>query len=70
VILTGVRGNRAKTMGMLLDEAKDFFNMVLTAHKPEEAMDLIRKASDPSDTIVVTGSFYLVGEARRILNHD
>jgi folylpolyglutamate synthase/dihydropteroate synthase len=57
-------------MGMLLDEAKDFFNMVLTAHKPEEAMDLIRKASDPSDTIVVTGSFYLVGEARRILNHD
>lgn len=69
VVLTGIVGNRAKPVAMLVSEAKGLFKCVLTAQNVEEALDLARKASNPGATIVVTGSFYLVGEARRILNH-
>ena len=69
VILTGIAGNRAKPVAMLVQEAKGLFKCVLTAQNIEEAFGLLRKASNPGANIVVTGSFYLVGEARRILNH-
>ncbi len=69
-ILAGIAGNRAKTPGMLLEEAKGLFNLVLTAQNTGEAMELAGKVADPGDAIVVTGSFYLVGEARRILTND
>jgi dihydrofolate synthase / folylpolyglutamate synthase len=68
VILTGIAGNRAKPVAMLTEEAKGLFKCVLTAQNVEEAFRLARKASDPGASIVVTGSFYLVGEARKILN--
>lgn len=67
VILTGIAGNRAKTPGMLMDEARMFFKCVLTAGNIHEAFALALKAADPGATIVVTGSFYLVGEARKTL---
>jgi dihydrofolate synthase/folylpolyglutamate synthase len=67
VILTGIEGNRAKPVAMLVREAKGLFKCVLTAQNTREAFDLARKASNPGATIVVTGSFYLVGEARKIL---
>jgi len=67
VILTGIPSNRAKTVPMLLDEAKGLFKNVLPAQNVHEAFECIRKASNPGDAIVITGSFYLVGEARKIL---
>jgi len=67
VILTGIAGNRAKPVAMLVQEAKGFFKCVLTAQNVEEALALARKASNPGAMTVVTGSFYLVGEARKIL---
>ena len=69
IILTGIAGNRAKSVAMLLEESKGLFKCVLTAYDVEEAFSLARKASSSGTPIVVTGSFYLVGEARRILNH-
>jgi len=69
VILTGIAGNRAKPVAMLAEEAKGLFNCVLTAQNVGEALELAKKASSSGAHIVVTGSFYLVGEARRILNH-
>ena len=69
VILTGIAGNRAKPVAILIEEAKGLFKCVLTAQNVREAFGLARKASNPGANIVVTGSFYLVGEARRILNH-
>ncbi|MFA7255089.1 MAG: cyanophycin synthetase [Candidatus Omnitrophota bacterium] len=69
VVLTGIAGNRAKPVAMLVSEAKGLFKCVLTAQNVEEALDLARKGTNPGATAVVTGSFYLVGEARRILNH-
>jgi dihydrofolate synthase/folylpolyglutamate synthase len=67
VILTGIAGNRAKPVAMLVHEAKGLFNCVLTAHNIKEAFDLLKKLSPIGKEIVVTGSFYLVGEARKIL---
>ena len=67
VILTRISGNRAKPLGMLLAEAKGLFNCLLTAQNVREAFDLVKKASKPGMPIVVTGSFYLVGEARKLL---
>ncbi len=67
VILTGITGNRAKPVAMLLEEAKGLFKCVLTAQNIEEAFSLAKKVSDPGASIIVTGSFYLVGEARKLL---
>jgi dihydrofolate synthase/folylpolyglutamate synthase len=69
VILTGIGGNRAKTLGMLAEESKGLFKCVLMAQNMEEALDLLKKVSRTRETIVVTGSFYLVGQARRKLTH-
>lgn len=66
VILTGIAGSRAKPVAMLVDEAKGLFKCVLTAQNAEEALALAGRASNPGATIVVTGSFYLVGEARKL----
>lgn len=68
-ILAGIAGNRAKTPAMLLEEAKGLFKAVLTAQNAQEAVGLAGKVTDPGNTIVVTGSFYLVGEARRALKN-
>jgi dihydrofolate synthase / folylpolyglutamate synthase len=67
VILTGIAGNRAKPVAILVGEAKGLFKCVLTAQNIEEALELARKAANSGATMVVTGSFYLVGEARKIL---
>jgi len=67
VILTGIAGNRAKPVAMLIHEAKGLFKCVLTAQNVEEAFYLFKKASSRGSTAVVTGSFYLVGEARKLL---
>jgi len=70
IIVTGIANNRAKTAGMLLEEAKNLFKCVLPAQNTGEALRLARKVSDPSEPIVVTGSFYLAGEARKLLKTE
>ena len=67
VILAGIAGNRAKPIAMLVEEAKGLFKCVLTAQNSDEALKIVRQATDPGARVVVTGSFYLVGEARKIL---
>ena len=67
VILTGITGNRAKPVAILVHEAKGLFKCVLTAQNVEEAFYLLKNAASRGSTAVVTGSFYLVGEARKLL---
>jgi dihydrofolate synthase/folylpolyglutamate synthase len=67
VILTGIAGTRAKPVAMLVREAQGLFKCVLTAQNVKEAMDLFEKAAAARKTAVITGSFYLVGEARKLL---
>ena len=69
VILTGIAGSRAKPVALLLEEAKGLFKCVLTAQNIKEALKLMKQAAEPGAQAVVAGSFYLVGEARRILSH-
>jgi dihydrofolate synthase/folylpolyglutamate synthase len=69
IILTGIAGNRAKTVSMLLNEAKGLFKCMLPVRDIREAVELVRNVSNAGDSIVVTGSFYLVGEARKVLTH-
>jgi dihydrofolate synthase/folylpolyglutamate synthase len=67
VILTGITGNRSKPVAMLVDEAKGLFKCVLTAQNIKEALGLLKKIAPAGKKVVVTGSFYLVGEARKLL---
>ncbi|OGX14094.1 MAG: hypothetical protein A2351_00530 [Omnitrophica bacterium RIFOXYB12_FULL_50_7] len=69
IILTGITGNRAKPVAMLIEEAKGLFKCVLTAQNVGESLELAGRASNSGATITVTGSFYLVGEARKILKN-
>jgi dihydrofolate synthase/folylpolyglutamate synthase len=67
VILTRITGSRAKPVAMLLEEAKGLFKCVLPAQNVGEALTLAKQVARPGASVVVTGSFYLVGEARKIL---
>lgn len=69
VILTGIASPRAKIPGMLLEEGKGLFKCVLTAQNIKEALGLLKKAASPRSQVVITGSFYLVGEARKLLKN-
>ena len=68
-ILTRVENPRAKMVGLLLEEAKGLFKEVVPVQNVREAIAFLEKASNPGASAVVTGSFYLVGEARKILKH-
>lgn len=67
VILTCIAGRRAKPVALLVEEAKGLFKCVLTAQNAGEAFCLAEKVSNPGAVLAVAGSFYLVGEARKIL---
>lgn len=67
VIVTRVRSARAKPVAALIQEAKNLFKCVLPAQNIGEAVRLSRSVTGRGETIVVTGSFYLVGEARKFL---
>jgi dihydrofolate synthase / folylpolyglutamate synthase len=63
LILTAPKFSRA-----LRPEAlQEFDERGRTAPSIQEALDLVRQKASPSDVIVVTGSLFLVGEARTIL---
>ncbi len=65
VILTTVAGSRAKPVSLLTSEAKGLFSAVIPSKNVEEAFCFL-VAIKPK-MVVVAGSFYLVGEARKIL---
>lgn len=66
-ILTRAATPRAQEIGKLLIEARPYFKTIYPAATTQEALDLARRLSGPKTLIVVTGSFYLIGEARKIL---
>ena len=69
VVLTRVGNPRARSVGALLDEAKGLFKCVVPAQNTEEALALARELTGDGEKILVTGSFYLAGEARKILKN-
>lgn len=66
-ILTPTANPRSQEIGVLLSQARKRFSRIFPAGSPDEALQLASKVADQNTLVVVTGSFYLIGEARRIL---
>ncbi len=69
ILLVPIRNVRAKSLGMLLKEANGLFDVLVPVQNFGEAMVFLRKNTLPGSRIVVTGSFYLVGEAKKALKN-
>lgn len=63
-ILAQSRNTRAREVASLLLEARHYFKTLIPALSAQAALGLARKLAQPGDLIVVTGSFYLIGEIR------
>lgn len=63
-ILTQAKTSRAKEVNLLLVEAKDAFKTLIPEVSAANALARAKKLAEPNDVIVVTGSFYLIGEIR------
>jgi len=63
-ILTRSGTTRAKEVGTLLYEARGHFREIIPMDSSKKALALAREIARPDDLIVVTGSFYLIGELR------
>ena len=63
-VLTQSRTSRAKDINLLLAEAKNYFRAVIPIPDAREAWTMAKKLARPGDLVVVTGSFYLIGEVR------
>ncbi len=69
VILSPTINPRTREVGNLLAESRNLFKMIFPVSGVQEALELSRKLSESKTLIVITGSFYLIGEARKALNH-
>lgn len=67
VILTSGFSPRAKEMETLLVEARDLFPRIFPAAGVQDALRLARGFAAKKGLVVATGSFYLIGEMRRLL---
>ena len=65
-ILTRSRSPRAKEIATLLGEANGHFKEIIPVDSPVRALGMARKLAGPQDLIVITGSFYLIGELRKL----
>lgn len=63
-ILTQSRTARAKEIELLLTEAYGKFREIIPTSSSRKAFTLAQQLAGPRDLIVVTGSFYLIGEIR------
>ncbi|MBI4114963.1 MAG: bifunctional folylpolyglutamate synthase/dihydrofolate synthase [Candidatus Omnitrophica bacterium] len=63
-ILTHSDSLRSKEVATLLAEAKGKFPVLIPMNSSKEALAYAKKLARPEDMIVITGSFYLVGELR------
>ncbi len=64
IVLTKARAARAKDLAELLVEAQPFFKRIFPVSDSLKALDLAREIAGAAGRVVVTGSFYLAGEAR------
>ncbi len=64
VVLTQASAPRSQDVSVLMKESQGLFARVFPAENIDTALSLSRKITGPKDRILVTGSFYLAGEAR------
>ena len=68
VILTEAFCLRSRKTEELIDEAKKYFKLIFLTKSIKDALELFSNRANYKETAVITGSFYLVGEAKEILN--
>lgn len=64
IVLTRARSPRSRDVSDLLVQAQPYFSGIFPVCDSSEALALARRISGPSGRVIVTGSFYLAGEAR------
>ncbi len=67
VILTRTSNPRTQEVSRLLSQAESRFRNVFPAASPSRAFELAGKIAGPGTLVVVTGSFYLIGDVRSML---
>jgi len=67
VIVTRAANPRSQEIGTLLGQARGRFQRILPAAKIPGALQLAGRLAARRTLVVLTGSFYLIGEARKIL---
>ncbi|MSR77826.1 MAG: hypothetical protein EXS63_06350 [Candidatus Omnitrophica bacterium] len=69
-ILTASQNPRSREIGDLMHLAKPHFKTIFPASNTAEALRLARTLAHPKDLIVATGSFYLIGEIKRLVRNQ
>ena len=69
VILCRHASPRSQDPALLALQARPYFKKILLAESSAEAFEFASGLANSKALITVTGSFYLIGEARRILRH-
>lgn len=67
IVVTKLQNPRAKTAEELVGEAKGFFDKIISSAGVKEALRVSLENTRPNSKIVVTGSFYLLGEMHQNL---
>ncbi|MCM8775272.1 MAG: bifunctional folylpolyglutamate synthase/dihydrofolate synthase [Candidatus Omnitrophica bacterium] len=66
-ILTTLPNPRSQEIGVLLSQAQGYFRRIIPTGSIPEAVGTVRKIASSDCLVVVTGSFYLIGEVRKWL---
>ena len=67
IIVTRAASNRSQEIGVLLGQARKKFQRVYPAENTESALKLSQQVANHGELVVITGSFFLIGEARNFL---
>jgi dihydrofolate synthase/folylpolyglutamate synthase len=67
IILVPIPNPRSQEVGILLAQSKGLFRRIFPTSSVSEGLTVAKKLAGPGTLVTVTGSFYLVGEAREIL---
>lgn len=70
VVLCPVPNPRSFEVATLVSYAKPHFPQIFPAENIENALQLAAQLAGPTGRIVATGSFYLIGEIRRVLSFE
>ena len=65
VILCRNPNPRSQEIGVLISQARPWFQRIFPVARVSEALELAARLSRPGDRVVATGSFYLIGEIRK-----
>ncbi len=67
IIVAPLKHARSKKLADLAAEAEAYFDRVIPSKNSAHALEILKKMVRPAERVLVTGSFYLLGEIRKTL---